>query len=186
MKNTKKEHLIWSNDIYTQLGTDEEIKEQYKEICEINDYPLEWFEDENKLMEFAYEEIDNLFECEQENTLFQEKKDGKKTYVILADVGRWDGRYAGGKTVFGIWEALTKIKGEEDGVKIYQDGAKLKVDTYNHDASSYFQIRELTQRGEKYLELHEDDMSDREIHKKLFEDSHLSRNVTIFNEIYGW
>ena len=36
------------------------------------------------------------------------------------------------------------------------------------------------------MERHEYDMSDRELHAKLFSDSHYSHEVTVFKEVYGW
>ena len=62
----------------------------------------------------------------------------------------------------------------------------MKVTAHHHDGTNCFQIKELTKRGEEFAERHKWDMSDRELHQKLFNDSHYSRNVRAFKEIYGW
>ena len=65
-------------------------------------------------------------------------------------------------------------------------GKRVKVKAIHHDGTNYFQIRELTDRGYEYWQNHQYDMSDRELHHRLFKDSHYSHEVSLFNKIYGW
>lgn len=184
MKNTKKEHLIWSSDIHEQLGTTEEIKEQFKEHLEINDYTSEKIEDAmngDKYLDYAYETVDIYLDDEQANV-----PNDNEFYVIVAQIGRWNGTFAGGKIVRGLWDAINKCKEGEDYAKIFISGKRLTVKTANHDGSSYFEIRKLTDRGVEYMERHDYEMSDRELHTKLFGDSHYSHDITVFKEVYGW
>lgn len=184
MKNTMKEHLIWSSDINETLGTEEEIKAQFKESLEINDYTPEEIKEKmegDEYLDYAYETVDVYLDDEQANV-----PNDSEYYVIVASIGRWNGIFAGGEIICGIWNAIDKCKEGEDYAKIFINGKRLTVKTANHDGSSHFEIRKLTERGATYMERHEYDMSDRELHAKLFSDSHYSKEVTIFKEVYGW
>lgn len=170
-----KKNMIWSYDTY---GWDEEeMKAMYKECYE--ETPSE-----ETLQQYIYDTNQDCLDDEKSNVKFYENIHGQKQYIILADCGLWYGRRDGGKIITGLWNAISQCF--EDYNEIYEEGGRLKVTAHHHDGTNYFQIKELTKRGEEFAERHKWDMSDRELHKKLFNDSHYSRNVRAFKEIYGW
>lgn len=170
-----KKKIIWSYD--TSNWDRNESIEVYREIydCEPDEEGLDKFIDDANYR--------NL-EDEEDNVSYYERKHGYKHYVVLADLGLWNGRADGGKIIRGLWKSISECF--EDYNEIYQEGKRLKVTAIHHDGTNYFQIRELTDRGYEYWQNHQYDMSDREMHQKLFKDSHYSHEVSLFNKIYGW
>lgn len=134
---------------------------------------------EDRVYQFAYDTIDMYLDDEKMNV-----PDDKGYYIILADIGRWNGRADGGKIIQGLWNAITICF--EDYNKVYIDGKRLKVKASHHDGTNYFEIKKLTERGEDYWNNHQYDMTDRELHQRLFNDSHYSHEVSQFKEVYGW
>ena len=171
---TKKVNEIWNYD--TSKWDREEMFREFEDVhCyEPDDVDLdEYIEEENRM---------NL-EAEMDNVTFYEREHGAKTYVILADLGLWNGRAEGGKIIKGLWNAISKCF--EDYNHIYEYRRRLCVDAIHHDGTNHFQIKELTPKGLEYVENHPY-MSDRELHERLFNDSHYSHEVTLFKTIYGW
>lgn len=170
-----KKKMIWSYDTYN--WDREEMIGLYKEIYDHSP-------SEEELYEFIEDENLRCLEDEQTNIEFYEKQYGTKHYIIIASLGLWNGRFDGGKIIKGLWNSISKCF--EDYNEIYQDGKRVKVTAHHHDGTNYFEIRELTDKGIEYWERHEYDMSDRELHTRLFKDSHYSHEVSLFNELYGW
>lgn len=170
-----KKNMIWSYD--TSNWDEEEMKNMYEECY--GESP-----DENALDKYI-QDINGWYLDDVRGEIeFYEKENGQKQYIVLANLGLWNGRFDGGKIINGLWEAISQCF--EDFNEIYEEGGKLKVVAHHHDGTNYFEIKELTERGEEYSERHKWDMSDRELHQKLFNDSHYSRNVKVFKENYGW
>ena len=160
MKNTKIRN-IWSYDENKELGTDEEIKEQYKEFLEINNLPPEWVEDEEKINSYAFETVTDYLDDVKSEIEFHENAHGYKTYLIIANLGLWFGNRRGGKVVKGLWNAISSTL--DDYNTIYQEGRTLKVDAIHHDGTNHFEIYELTEKGEEWYNRNNDWRSREEI-----------------------
>lgn len=170
-----KKNMIWSYD--TSSWDEDEMRGMYEECYE--ETPSEEI-----LQRYIQDVNQDYLWDEKSNVEFYEKENGQKQYIVLADLGLWNGRFDGGKIITGLWNAISKCF--EDYNEIYEEGGRLKVTAHHHDGTNYFQIKELTERGKGYAERNGWDMSDRELHQKLFNDSHYSRNVKLFKEVYGW
>lgn len=167
---------IWNWDVYN--WDKEEMREEYFGVY--GEYP----KDEYTLTEFMDETNARYLEDEQGNIECHELNHPIKYYMVLATLGLWDGYHDGGKIILGLWRAIRECF--EDYNHIYQEGKRLKVDAIHHDGTNCFQIKELTPRGVEYWQRYEGKMSDRELHQRLFKDSHYSHEVSMFNEMYGW
>ena len=171
-----KKKIVWSYD--TSNWDIEEAKENF---FEVRGYETD---DEYELQEFIDEmNSENLYD-EQANIEFYEKSHGQKHYIVLADIGLWNGRFDGGKVIQGLWKAISECF--EDYNEIYQEDMLLKVKAIHHDGTNHFQIRELTPRGLEYYYNNIDVKSDRHVHERLFNETHYSNHVKMFNELYGW
>ena len=174
MKKAKKINEIWNYD--TCGYNREEMKQEYEEFN--GETP-----NEEELERFIEDTNDMFLDDERSNVEFYEKQHGQKTYIILADLGLWDGRAEGVQIIKGLWNAISKCF--EDYNHIYEYRRRLCVDAIHHDGTNHFQIKELTPKGLEYVENHPY-MSDRELHERLFKDSHYSHEVTMFKKMYGW
>lgn len=170
---TKKVNEIWNHD--TSGWDREEMKMEFEDV-------YGYAPDEAELDTFIDEENAMNLDVERCNVEYYEKEHGQKTYVILADLGLWNGRAEGGKIIKGLWNAISKCF--EDYNHIYEYRLRLCVDAVHHDGTNHFQIKELTPVGLTYIENHPY-MSDRELHQRLFNDSHYSHEVDMFKIMYG-
>ena len=172
MKKAKKVKEIWGFNTYD--WDREEMKQEYEEVYE--ETP-----DEEELDRFIEDTNDMYLNDERNNVEFYEKQHGQKTYIILADLGLWYGHAEGGKIIKGLWNAISECF--EDYNHIYEYRRRLYVDAIHHDGTNHFQIKELTPKGLDYVENHQY-MSDRELHQRLFRDSHYSHEVSMFKTMY--
>ena len=178
---TPKIHLIYTNDPYD--FNEDEMKEAWVETAEVNDWEIpedgpsddeiwqEWY-DQN---ERDWDDI----ECEVRY------HDERGTYLVIASLGLWNGRFDGGKIISGRLDEVIR-RCFEDYNRVYMEGRNLQISATHHDGTNYFTIKKLTPKGEEYAERHEWDMSDRELHQRLFKDSHYSHCVRFFADLYGW
>lgn len=171
---TKKINEIWNHD--TSKWDREEMFREFEDV-------YGYTPDEAELDTFIDEENARNLDDERYNVEHYEKEHDAKTYVILADLGLWNGRAEGGKIINGLWNAISKCF--EDYNHIYEYRRRLCVDAIHHDGTNHFQIKELTPVGLDYVENHPY-MSDRELHQRLFNDSHYSHEIDMFKTMYGW
>lgn len=153
-----KKNMIWTDDI-TEITYD--------------------YED----MRDPYDQIHEAYEAMKDDIVAHEKAHGSKYYIILATIECWNGSYTGGKIIKGMCNVINACL--EDFNAIYTIDKRLFIKAAHHDGMNHFQIRELVPRGEEYLSRRVFDMSDRDLHYKLFKNSRYSREVKLFADLYG-
>ena len=178
---TPKIHLIYTDHPY-DFNNDEMkevwIEEQwYLTGEEPEEDPTEdqLWETWNDLCEQSWDDIQG--ECKFANET--------GTYLVIASLGLWNGRFDGGKIISGQLDEVIQ-RCFEDYNRVYMESRNLQISATHHDGTNYFTIKKLTPKGEEYAERHGWDMSDRELHKRLFKDSHYSHCVRFFADLYGW
>lgn len=179
------EKIIWNSNIFERFPNDDDNLQEYKDWAEINCITIPTRQDELEaaiidfLEQNAQWDLDDLiWEINH-----QEKKEGVKEYVVKANLGLWNGRAEGGKVISGLRRVFQMTS--EDYTKIYIKNKRLHVEAVHHDGTNYYDIKQLTERGENYYENHKYDKTDREMIETLFGDSHYSHEVNMFNKIYG-
>lgn len=178
----KKNMMIWSNNL-----TQEELKNYITVLAE--NWETNGYEGSPEDITFADSFILIQEELEADYELMTdmiEKHEENPSYVVLATIQRWNGTYDGGKIYFdgSLTDIFSDIR--EDYLYIYLENGVLTVKSAHHDGEDIFQIKELTKRGERFIELHEDDMTERELHSKLFNDRHLSCNPKVLKKILNF
>lgn len=180
-KKESKKNIIYSSDPYD--FNEEEMRESWVETAEANDWEIpedgpsddqiwqEWY-DQNEL---------NWDDIESEVRY----RDERGSYLIIASLGLWNGRFDGGKIIDGyLTEAIRACF--EDYNKVYWQDKNLKVEAIYHDGTNYFIIKKLTDRGIEFYNNHYYDYDARTLHQKLFKDAHYTHSVDFFARIYGW
>ena len=178
---TPKIHLIYTNDPY-DFNEDEMkevwIEEQWDltgEKPEEEPTQDQLWETWNDLCEQSWENVQG--ECRFANET--------GTYLVIASLGLWNGRFDGGKIISGRLDKAIR-RCFEDYNRVYMESRNLKISATHHDGTNYFIIKKLTDRGIKFYNNHYYDYDDRTMHQKLFKDAHYSHSVDFFARIYGW
>lgn len=180
-KKESKKNIIYSNDPYD--FNEEEMKEIWYELAEVNDWEIpEDGPSDDELWEEWYDQKERDWddiECEVKY------HDERGSYLIIASLGLWNGRFDGGKIIDGYLNKVIRAC-FEDYNKVYWQDKNLKVEATHHDGTNYFIIKKLTDRGIEFYNNHCYDYDDRTMHQKLFRDAHYSHSVDFFARIYGW
>ena len=124
-----KKHYIWQN---TDLNI-EEWRDGYLEFCEFNNITpgddgalLEWMEDTN------YNYLDDEY--------YNLNKTIDGDIIIIADIGRWDGRATGARIC--KTRNLNEILNIRDPYfEIYGDGKNILATGSHHDGVNYYLFR---------------------------------------------
>ena len=170
-----KTRVIWDWD--TSSWNQDESKEMYEETYgrTPSDEELSAFVEENnsKYLSDVISEIEHY-----------ESVHGKKSQVVVAKLGLWNGTFDGGKIIVGLANVIRECF--EDYNRLYVDGRRLRISASHHDGTNTFEIKELTDNGADYADRHDYDTEPRELHAKLFNSSNYSREVKLFADVYGW
>lgn len=142
MKKTPKERILFNN--YYDDDWFEAIKKDLTELNDKEPTDNEVFEEMYVLQDFNWE----AFEEE-----FKDFITSHRTFILQGNVGRWNGRHRGGFT-FDSFEELHKAWEDCDYIKVYDENGHLYIECSHHDADNYYEIKELTERGEEYLNHH--------------------------------
>ena len=173
-----KIRIIFDN---TEPMDEEEIKSAIRESREDDNYEPT----ESEIYDWYNEDIRLCWESEEYE--LEKMFNNGDTYVLRGTCGLWYGTCNAG-TIIEKYSDLSKSFGNYDYIKIYDEmqgghGIFTYVG-YHHDGTNRFQVRKLTDKGLRYLEKHEGDMSDRELHEKLWRKGY-SVNIDFTNRVYG-
>lgn len=172
-----KERVIYDN--YNKDGLYEEAKEYLIENG--NEDPSE-----NEI----WNEVYFLEEMYYEDDTYELKKildNGE--FIAVGTCGRWDGNFAGG-FIFNSWRDLTcKLFTDCDYFKFWDENGHLYMQCSHHDGTHSVEIRKLTEKGinryNNWVYNWSDKTPEREIHKKLFTDSHYSKLINYAHTVWG-
>ena len=180
-KKESKKNIIYSNDPYD--FNEEEMKESWYELAEVNDWEIpEDGPSDDELWEEWYDQKERDWDDIEGEVKYH---DERGSYLIIASLGLWNGRFDGGKIIDGYLNKVIRAC-FEDYNKVYWQDKNLKVEATHHDGTNYFIIKKLTDRGIEFYNNHCYDYDDRTMHQKLFKDAHYSHSVDFFARIYGW
>lgn len=97
----------------------------------------------------VWDEINYLLDLDwQEFTDNAKKIFNENVFLLLADCGRWDGRRHGWKIIDG-WDDFINAISYGDYITITDRGGRLLVTVCHHDATDYFELKQLTKHGEQ-------------------------------------
>lgn len=115
--------------------------------------------------------------------------DGKRNFLAVGTCGLWNGTFAGGFTFDNLNRLMNIALKDCDYFKFWDENGHLFLQGWHHDGTNIVEIRELTDRGYNKLCKWEYDYSnhtsEKEIHRKLFTDSHYSKLIHYSHKVYG-
>lgn len=142
---------------------------------------------EDTIWEEIYLMLDDYWTDEQYN--IEEYLSGK-SLLVCGSVGLWDGRFAAGKivSVDKLWDCLNDCGYWE----VYDEGGHLHIKGSHHDGTNCFEVKVLTEKGEELWDkwCYDDcprwnKLSEREVHRKLWENSKYSHVPHFAKNVYG-
>lgn len=180
-KAESKKNIIYSNDPYD--FNEEEMRESWLVSAEVNDWEIP---EDGPSDDELWQEWHDLNERDWDDIKAEVKYHNERgSYLIIASLGLWNGRFDGGKIIDGYLTDAIKAC-FEDYNKVYWQDKNLKVEATHHDGTNHFIIKKLTDRGIEFYNNHYYDYDDRTMHQKLFKDAHYTHSVDFFARIYGW
>lgn len=160
MKKNSKKVTLYSNEI-----TEEKVE-----------YARQYLLDENgeeptdsELWNFLNADDDinwDVFEREYE------KYFNTNNFVVKASLGRWNGRFNSGKILTSGWSDFCRIIQDYDNLEIVDNNGHLEVVGRHHDGTDYFEIRELTRKGDEYANGYHYDKSEPEDAQAVWNNFH--------------
>lgn len=175
-KETQK--LIYTDDIWKSWKNEKAMKEDYAECHELSEEEMKEIDDYT-IYEWCHETLNMYWDDLRINIGGYGEY---KQYLLIADLGLWNGRFPGGKILKGLFNAIQATV--QDSIKIYEEGrGVLKIKSSHHDGTNYYTIYELTEKGEQFIE-NNPYMDNRELHEKLLNNRNYRRNVNLIKNIY--
>lgn len=92
-------------------------------------------------------------------------------FVVKANLERWNGRFDSGKIMTGGWNDFLKLV-RYDIVEIVDNNGHLEIVGRHHDGTDYFEIRELTRKGDEYANGYHYDKSEPEDAQAVWNNFH--------------
>lgn len=140
MKKEIKETILFSNDNAYDFN---DVKSIIKEE--------RWLEEDDRPVtdEDVYNQISFYEDCD-----WQDFEDAYgdiincRRYVVLANMGRWNGRVKAKKIIDG-WNEFLSCFSHLDYITIKDVNGRLIVEGSHHDGHDYMEFRELTEKGEE-------------------------------------
>lgn len=150
MKEPKERILFDNYDGYYDLAKESLTEDDEREITD----EVIW-EYANLLSETEWEDFKINFESFMNGD----------TFILQGAIGRWDGIHRGGFT-FNSFNELSKAWEDCAYIKVYDENGHLYIDCSHHDGTNHYEIKQLNDKGEDYLNNHYYD-DEREVHDKL-------------------
>lgn len=140
---------------------------------------------ENAINEEIYECMEMYWEDEKHN--MREFFSGKKL-LVCGTVGRWNGNFAAGKVI--NYDELWKTLDDCGYWEVYDKGGHFYIKGSHHDGNVSWEVKILTEKGvEMYDKWNYDyiwrDLSEREAHKKLWNNSKYTHIPHFARDFYG-
>jgi len=108
-------------------------------------------------------------------------------YLMVGEVGRWDGVFSGGKVFNTLQDAIYYAIKDCDYIKLYDENGVFKIHCSHHDGSCSFMIKAITDDGMNYLDRWEYNWNDKRneayIHTQIIK--RYSKNLNFAHNVYG-
>lgn len=105
-------------------------------------------------------------------------------FLCRGTVGRWNGDFDAGNIVYSFDE-LADAWRDCDYIKLYDINGHFYIEATHHDGTNCFEVKKVTEAGAEYIDNHYWNYSDRELHERLFNNSHYTHLPHFANSIYG-
>lgn len=144
------------------------------------EYAKECLKEELEEEEVSDEEVekrlysDNELEFEYIGEVLSTLFKNKNKLLVKGLETRWCGKGEGGK-IIEEWSELLDIFQHCEDIKIQTENGHLYMSGSHHDGGLEVEVKELTKKGEEFADRHWADLTDRQLHTKLWNCSNYTR-----------
>ena len=151
------------------------------------EYLIDEYDNEDPTENEIWDEIYRMDELDRDD-VFDELKDifSNGKFIAIGTCGLWTGNYAGG-FVFNDFDEMCSYFSGCDYFKFWDENGHLFVKASHHDGTHYVEVKQLTEKGIKYLENWEysdDKRTKQYVYEKLFNDSHYTRLLHVAHRLW--
>lgn len=106
------------------------------------------------------------------------------SYLVRGTVGLWYGNKPAGNIIHSLAELSYAWK-DCEYIKLYDVDGHFYIKCSHHDGDNLFEMKMLTERGREYADIRKYDYHDRELHDRLWNDSHYTVLPHIAHTLFG-
>ena len=139
---------------------------------------------EDQIYDEMYEISNEDWELEKVNL---EKEFNSGDFLAIGTCGRWDGNRAGGFVFSNFNELMSRLK-DCDYFKFWDENGHFFINATHHDGTHYLEIKRLTEKGKTRYDNWNYGWGkeiEREIHQKLWNDSHYTKLINYAAKYFG-
>lgn len=107
-----------------------------------------------------------------------------KNYIAVGSCGLWYGRVEGGLVIENSHQFYQLLK-DCDYIKVEDDNGKLLIKCSHHDGDNYYELKELTTKGNEYFTRNEYELTRKQMCEKLFNSRNYSKLPRLHEKLYG-
>ncbi len=145
-----KKHLIYTNEIDRAFGSYDEAEKCAREAL-LDFHAAEEITDD-MIWRWLYDSLDT----HAEDFWSEVRAHDEGTWLVIADVGTWQGRRDGGKVFTDLTSALRTVCNNMDYITIEEDAhGSVHATGCHHDGTNHYDIYRLSPRGEAWYQENE-------------------------------
>lgn len=186
-----KDMFLWSSDFWDNYDDEEEAKLDFGDLIMYNKgYSSEDEITFEELIEEFYDMNGIHYDEFRDAILHHDKvkriNDG--AYLVVADLGLWDGRRAGGKIFGSLLGVINEVGNGCDDVRYEIKDNDLVITARHHDGTNYYTVRYVTPRGYDWAERNYGTGCDvdEECHEHLLKTKGYTRKMFTGNWKFEW
>ena len=171
------EHVLYSN--YCEWISEDDLKMAIMDngvVESEDDITDEMMYDERNFLEESYWD-DFRYELEK---FFS---DGN-AWLLTGSIGRWDGRCRGG-FIFNTFNEFARCLNACEYWKIVDNNGHLEIYGSHHDGNDFFEVKRVSNTGCEWYNNHCYDMSEEELHTKMWGNNFMTSLPHFAREVYG-
>lgn len=145
-----KTYLIYTNEIDRAFGSYDEAERFAREAL-LEDHDEEEITDD-MIWHWLYDSLD----MDADDFWREVRSHSEGIWLVIADVGTWQGRYDGGKVFSDLSAALRAVCNDMDDITIEEDArGNVHATGRHHDGTDHYEIYRLSPRGEAWYQASE-------------------------------
>ena len=135
-------YLVFTNEIDRYFGSYDEAERVAREAL------LEGHDDDEITDDMVWKWLHDSLDINAEHFWNEVRSHSEGIWLVIADIGTWQGRFDGGRVFDNLHSALCAVCENLDGITIEEDAhGSIHATGCHHDGTNYYDIYRLSPRG---------------------------------------